>query len=337
MCGWSADWNSALRSAFERCPSRRFATYWTVRKPKPPGELVRRLIDHRGAVTILIDGADWFFSQLAEHVTSLEELSRPHPLSADLARETLKRYVAEERHHVRPFDLTMAEVNRVRQTILDENPVLYGVAPNRDELLARMGRYEALTEVVRPLMATGCFWGGGGHRWVWREALERLTNLPELNGGYKVWANLRRYPTLLALCAGGMAAVAREDYGILHTLLVEAQVGRPYLTGSESAVRRVNTSLVLDEEGVGFFYRRLNFHLADDAGLRETLRELLPRDEQFRQVFDRFEYLFGSCTSTSRSRPRTTAGNRSGCSPATTSGTIPWWLSRSRTRSPASA
>ena len=30
-CGWSADWDSALRNAIERTPSRRFATYWAVR------------------------------------------------------------------------------------------------------------------------------------------------------------------------------------------------------------------------------------------------------------------------------------------------------------------
>ena len=31
VCGWSATWDNALRNAIERCPSRRFATYWAVR------------------------------------------------------------------------------------------------------------------------------------------------------------------------------------------------------------------------------------------------------------------------------------------------------------------
>lgn len=49
----------------------------------------------------------------------------------------------------------------------------------------------------------------------------------------------------------------------------------------------------MDEESVGILGRRLSFHLSADAGLRDTLRELLPRDEQFWETFDRFEYLLG--------------------------------------------
>lgn len=171
MCGWSADWDSALRVAIERCRNRRFSTYWRVRKPKPSGELVQRLIDLRGVETVPIANAGWLFAQLAEHIALLEELSRPHPLSADIARETLKRYVAEERYRVRLYDLVMAEVNRVRQDILDEHPILYGVLLNLDELLARMKRYEALTEVVRPLWRPGASGalkitdGSGGRHW----------------------------------------------------------------------------------------------------------------------------------------------------------------------------
>lgn len=31
VCGWSAEWDTALRSAIERCPNRRFTTYWCKR------------------------------------------------------------------------------------------------------------------------------------------------------------------------------------------------------------------------------------------------------------------------------------------------------------------
>lgn len=32
VCGWSGEWDTALRAAIERCPSRRFTTYWAARK-----------------------------------------------------------------------------------------------------------------------------------------------------------------------------------------------------------------------------------------------------------------------------------------------------------------
>ena len=30
VCGWSADWDTALRAAIERCPNRRFSTFWSA-------------------------------------------------------------------------------------------------------------------------------------------------------------------------------------------------------------------------------------------------------------------------------------------------------------------
>jgi len=31
LCGWSADWDVALRDSLERCNSHRFTTYWAAR------------------------------------------------------------------------------------------------------------------------------------------------------------------------------------------------------------------------------------------------------------------------------------------------------------------
>ena len=31
VCGWSAEWDNALRKAIERAPSRRFTTFWALR------------------------------------------------------------------------------------------------------------------------------------------------------------------------------------------------------------------------------------------------------------------------------------------------------------------
>ena len=45
VCGWSADWDTALYRAFERCPSHRYTTFWASRNA--PGEKAARLIDLR--------------------------------------------------------------------------------------------------------------------------------------------------------------------------------------------------------------------------------------------------------------------------------------------------
>jgi hypothetical protein len=50
VCGWSAEWDMALRAAIERCPSRRFTTYWaSIREPTPAA---RSLIELRDAQVI---------------------------------------------------------------------------------------------------------------------------------------------------------------------------------------------------------------------------------------------------------------------------------------------
>ena len=60
VCGWSAEWDEALRNGIYRCQSRRFATYWASRGQ--PGEEAKRLINHRRADVFSIGGADQFFT-----------------------------------------------------------------------------------------------------------------------------------------------------------------------------------------------------------------------------------------------------------------------------------
>lgn len=56
VCGWSGEWDIALRNAILRCPSRRFTTYWTsIGEPK---EDAKRIIEHRHAQVIQIESAD---------------------------------------------------------------------------------------------------------------------------------------------------------------------------------------------------------------------------------------------------------------------------------------
>ena len=62
VCGWSAEWDSALRNAIYRAPSRRFTTYWAARGK--PGDEAQCLIDHRRAQVIPIEDADTFFETL---------------------------------------------------------------------------------------------------------------------------------------------------------------------------------------------------------------------------------------------------------------------------------
>jgi len=113
VCGWSGQWDTALIRAIERNPIPPYGTFWTGRRP-PKGSAGRLLALRRGEF-VQIDGADPFFSTLAERVAGLsgarEAPSRPgsvlapsklpSPASAFVGRQpllaTLARRLAEAR------------------------------------------------------------------------------------------------------------------------------------------------------------------------------------------------------------------------------------------------
>src|ERR1017187_9802386 len=103
VCGWSADWDAALRSAIERCQSRRFTTYWTT-----PGGLTKaasELVELRHSRVIEISSADSFFVELSEKVDSFADLSRHRSLDDALEVATLKRYLSEPKYSTQLRDL----------------------------------------------------------------------------------------------------------------------------------------------------------------------------------------------------------------------------------------
>ena len=70
VCGWSAEWDTALRATVERTVSRRFSHFWAVRGE--PGKAAKRLIEHRQAQKLPIADADSFFSEIGRLVEALE-------------------------------------------------------------------------------------------------------------------------------------------------------------------------------------------------------------------------------------------------------------------------
>ena len=95
VCGWSAEWDEALRNALSRLPSRRYSM--SCGCTGDCNDYAKRLIAHRAAQVILIKDADSFFTDIQNLVRSLEEFSKPHPLSKALAVTSLKRFLTEPR------------------------------------------------------------------------------------------------------------------------------------------------------------------------------------------------------------------------------------------------
>jgi hypothetical protein len=91
VCGWSTDWDTALRAAMERCANHRFTTYWSARRP-PTGSALDP-VNLRRAVGVSIVDADRFFGERAEDPSALDSFSEVDPLSPKIAVAKLKKYL----------------------------------------------------------------------------------------------------------------------------------------------------------------------------------------------------------------------------------------------------
>ena len=219
VCGWSGEWDPALRAAIERSRSRRYTTYWACNRP--PGTRAAALITLRQAQVLNITDADTFFVAVQEKVASLEELQSPGPLSVAAAVASLKRYVAEPRHRIRLYDLLMDEVGRARRHFSAEFP-LNGQwrtdAEFVEEFRRRARGYEASTEILRSLFFHGCLWAEAQQQELFVRGLQMMVP-PSDQGGVVAWLDMQKYPAALLFYAGGMGALASGNLPALRRLL----------------------------------------------------------------------------------------------------------------------
>lgn len=288
VCGWSGEWDTALRKAIERCKGHRFTTYWTAKSPATTA--AKAIADQRLAETIMIQNADQFFSQLAEKVDALSTIDRPHPLSAKVAVAQAKKYLSEEKYKIQLHDLLMQELEEiVRETSPECYPV-NGSFQNED-IAHRIEAFEAISEVAVAIIAIGCYWGNKEHHALWIKAIDRLANPAHPQSWNAAMQGLRYYPALLLLYAGGIAAVADGHYDTLYGLSSKPKVRNS--NRSEDLTRGLITEADPDifKAIPGLQNMKVPRSERLFKVLRQHLRELLPGDEEYLRAFDRFEAL----------------------------------------------
>ena len=291
ICGWSAEWDEALRNALLRAPSRRYGTYWTHRGL--PGEWAQRLIAHRQAVQVSIAGADEFFESLTARVTALAEALDQRPLSTALAVAELKRYLPDPRYRIRLHDLFMNEVARVVQRA----PVDTNQSPPTPELFAERLRTDeaAMSILLALLVHAGYFADQPEHDDLLIRVLRRLASGRTNQGGYQIWISVQQYPAMLGVYALGLGALAAQRPTPLALALATVRVQR--MGREEPLGQAIASWSVLDEGAVrqlpDLAKRKtpISDYLHDR--LRDFARPVLPDDHEYDEVFDQLEYLLG--------------------------------------------
>lgn len=292
ICGWSGEWDTALREAILRCKSRRFSTYWTAKDPL--STKAKELADFRKAEIININSADSFFVELSEKLTAINDFERPHPLSVQSATATVKKYLEEEKYKIRLRDLVTQETEKLFENISRKIYPANQPRPNKDDLLLRVKQYEAKTEILQAIMITGGHWGGQNESNLFVKSLERLTDHQKDSNGFEDWINLGLYPALLLLCSTCLAALASNNHQMFADLLLKPQ-NKHGDRGKEPLFLSIFPHSVISQEFGRLLPGMERRHTPTSDYLVETLKpaikEYIPDSMELEKLFDRLEYM----------------------------------------------
>lgn len=210
------------------------------------------------------------------------------------ALEQLEEYLTDPAKQAKVRNLMLGEARKLYAALNDEEFLKKDADGRYAAIVERMREYEELTGPFLQLFVAGCH---GGPDWLeplWPEALTIVANPTGMHTEANLLARLRRYPPLLLLYAGGVAAVTGGNYGNLAKLLWWTQV-RSYVPNNSVtfglAQGRVVDSFSEKHLKEGGRHRMpFNAHLV--GALRKPLNRFVHSDDNYMESFVRFEYLF---------------------------------------------
>jgi hypothetical protein len=291
VCGWSGEWDIALRNAIIRCPSRRFTTYWASRHA--PKEDSMRLIEHRRARIIEIESADRFFVSLYDKVESLKQMEPFNPASIPVAIAMVKRFLSEDKYRIRLHDFVSEEVEKSRSEI-DSPRFAFPSKLEKPEFQARMHDYENVSQRLLAMLTAVSFFGEESHGVNICNTINRLAETSN-QGGLIALIGLQRYPALLASYSCGIAALSAERWWNLAAVLNKTSVRED--NKNFPAIKYLNVWEVFSDNAYKWVprpnaereYTPANEYIC--GLLRETLKPYVSSDMVYQALFDIYEYL----------------------------------------------
>jgi hypothetical protein len=226
VCGWSGDWDPALRSAITRAPNRRYPLFWAARgKPSAAAET---MIGHRAGKVIAIEGADAFFERLEMLVSAQTDAQRPNPRSVDLHVASAKKFLARPEFRIQLDELIGVELRRVDTFIMSG-----GYQPPEGVwqdafFVSAVARYEAQAEILARIFGMLGRYGKGDEL---RDAVDVIARLGhrEPESGFNFLINLRTYPAVLLFYAYGIGLLNAQRFADLFKLFsASINIGRDY-------------------------------------------------------------------------------------------------------------
>jgi SIR2-like domain len=216
VVGWSGEWDTALRDAIQRAPSRRYPFYWAARGAI--GWDAQDLIQQRGGRSFPIEDADSFFVKLHETLEALRQASRPHPLSVEMAIALAKRYCRDDKFAMEWAEFLHAEVEKIREYATGPNYPT--TSPSNDTLNGIVDAFMARTEILR----RGCLicgrWGTPEANRAVARAIQTSSFATAPGSGYTSCLELREFGASIGFYWNMAGLLERGDLEAVHALQI---------------------------------------------------------------------------------------------------------------------
>jgi hypothetical protein len=288
VCGWSAEWDTALCDAITKATTHRFSTFWMQK-----GEAAAKTIAlqaHRQAVVVKIDSADEVFTDVLTKIDAIESRSLGDPLSPTLASATAKRYLSEPRFHIQLEDLIVRETKTLRRRTSHTELSCQDEHPDNDSIPKRVAQIETASNVMLSIVAAVAKWGEPRTHPLISRCLSALAELEQV-GGDPVWLDLRRYPAALIFFAVGTVALSTRNDDLSRHLLSELYAlnerGKRILLAQVLDLRRV-----LDHDAAQTLFPKPRRTPVSDrvaSTLQIALNDFFDSPQLFDSAYDRFE------------------------------------------------
>lgn len=214
VCGWSGDWDTALKTAIMRTASRRYPFYWMSRGD--PTTLGTDIIAHRHGRVVRAADADTFFTRALSKFEAIRADS-PHPQSVAMTIAQGKQACREDRTASDWTDLLAIEVEKI--TTFLGSPDYPTDHPTIDDVNELVATLVTRSEALRRLVLIGTRWGGPEAFRASLRAIAALSNPIGNQSGNTALIALRLLPASLCFHWAVTGAVLREDMPRLAAIM----------------------------------------------------------------------------------------------------------------------
>jgi hypothetical protein len=291
ICGWSADWDEALRNCLLRTPNRRYPLYWAARGT--PGEFADAIVKYRAGRLVTISDADSFLETLEQKISTLSEIHRPDPRSLELLTASAKRYLAKPEYRIQLDELIGAEI----KTLVSLASKIENVGATQGEFVRVVEQYEIISEPLARVLGICGRWASDAE---FNNVIQIVKTLAEQEskGGFTLFLSLRSYHAVLMLYALGIGALKAGRYDLVFRLYSLGIASENY--GSRPAVQELflenweagkseKAWAALPEFGDQRLLSALSVHLS--TLFRQWTDDYLFDPKEYETLFEEFELL----------------------------------------------